>query len=339
MQVRTTILVGEGMTTTGLGENAQRPPATTRPLRVHHLERVAPHVLLVELRDPEGEALPPYDPGAHIDVHLPDGAVRSYSLCGDPADRSAYRIAVLNQPGGRGSRFIHGELRLGTTVAVAPPRNNFRFDDAPRYRFIAGGIGITPLLPMIRAAARRGADWVLHYCVRSAAEAPFLAELRELGNGRVTVHAADEGRRLAVTDLLAATPDDALIYCCGPQRLMDAVAAAARPSQDVRFEWFTPRADAGRDAAPDGRFEVVCARSGVTVAVKEGTSVLDALDAAGVPVASSCEQGICGTCETAVLEGEPDHRDSVLSDAERAAGKSMMICVSRARSARLVLDV
>ncbi|MGY0781274.1 PDR/VanB family oxidoreductase [Azospirillum argentinense] len=308
-------------------------------MRVHHMARVTPQVLLVELRDPDGEDLPPYEPGAHIDVHLPDGAVRSYSLCGDPADRSAYRIAVLNLPGGRGSRFIHGELRLGTTVTVAPPRNNFRFDAAPRYRFIAGGIGITPLLPMIRAASRRGADWVLHYCVRSAAEAPFLAELRELGNGEVVLHAADEGRRLAVADLLAATPDDALVYCCGPQRLMDAVADAARPSQDVRFEWFTPRSDAGRDAAPDDRFEVVCARSGVTVAVKEGVSVLDALDAAGVSVASSCEQGICGTCETAVLEGEPDHRDSVLSDAERAAGKTMMICVSRARSARLVLDI
>ncbi|WP_432613497.1 PDR/VanB family oxidoreductase [Azospirillum brasilense] len=327
------------MTTTGLRENAQRSPVTTRSLRVHHMERVAPQVLLVEFRDPDGEALPPYEPGAHIDVHLPDGAVRSYSLCGDPADRSAYRIAVLNLPGGRGSRFIHGNLRLGTTVTIAPPRNNFRFDAAARYLFIAGGIGITPLLPMIREAARRGADWVLHYCVRSASEAPFLGELRKLGNGHVVVHAADEGRRLTVDELLAATADDALIYCCGPQRLMDAVADAARPSHDVRFEWFAPRSDAGRDAAPDDRFEVVCARSGVTVAVKEGTSVLDALDAAGVSVASSCEQGICGTCETAVLEGEPDHRDSVLSDAERAAGKTMMICVSRARSARLVLDV
>ncbi|CAO3382506.1 PDR/VanB family oxidoreductase [Azospirillum argentinense] len=327
------------MTTTDFRENAQRPPTTARLLRVHHMERAAPQVLLLELRDPDGGDLPHYEPGAHIDVHLPDGAVRSYSLCGDPADRSAYRIAVLNVPGGRGSRFIHGDLRLGTTVTVAPPRNNFRFDAAPRTLFIAGGIGITPLLPMIRAASRRGADWTLHYCVRSAAEAPFLAELRDLGNGDVVVHAADEGRRLAVTDLMAATPDDTLVYCCGPQRLMDAVADAARPSQDVRFEWFTPRADAGRDAAPDGRFEVVCARSGVTVTVTEGTSVLDALDAAGVRVDSSCEQGICGTCETAVLEGKPDHRDSVLSDAERAAGKSMMICVSRARSARLVLDV
>ncbi|WP_247874243.1 PDR/VanB family oxidoreductase [Azospirillum sp. TSH58] len=331
------------MTTSGLRESAQRSPATTRSLRVHHMERVAPQVLMVELRDPDGEPLPPYEPGAHIDVHLPDGAVRSYSLCGDPADRAAYRIAVLNQPGGQGSRFIHGDLRLGTAVTIAPPRNNFRFDAAPRYRFIAGGIGITPLLPMIREAARRGADWDLHYCVRSAAEAPFLAELRELDSdravGRVVVHAADEGRRLAVGDLLAATADDALIYCCGPQRLMDAVADAARPSQDVRFEWFAPRSDAGRDAAPDGRFEVVCARSGVTVTVTEGVSVLDALDAAGVSVASSCEQGICGTCETAVLEGEPDHRDSVLSDAERAAGKTMMICVSRARGARLVLDI
>ncbi|WP_167525403.1 PDR/VanB family oxidoreductase [Roseomonas genomospecies 6] len=320
-------------------ETSQRSPSTARSLRVHRLERVAPQVLSVELRDPDGKPLPPGEPGAHIDVHLPDGAVRSYSLCGDPEDRHAYRIAVLNVPGGRGSRFVHGDLALGTTVSVGPPRNNFRFDAARRYLFIAGGIGITPLLPMIRKAADQEAEWTLHYCVRSAAEAPFLDELRRVGNGDVVVHAADEGRRLAVDALLASTPADVLIYCCGPQRLMDAVAAAALPTQDVRFEWFAPRSNGVSEAAPDGGFEVVCARSGVTVTVKAGVSVLEALDAAGVPIASSCEQGICGTCETAVLEGEPDHRDSVLSDAERAAGRTMMVCVSRARSARLVLDV
>lgn len=320
-------------------ETSQRSPSTARSLCVHRLERVAPQVLSVELRDPDGKPLPPGEPGAHIDVHLPDGAVRSYSLCGDPEDRHAYRIAVLNVPGGRGSRFVHGDLALGTTVSVGPPRNNFRFDAARRYLFIAGGIGITPLLPMIRKAADQEAEWTLHYCVRSAAEAPFLDELRRVGNGDVVVHAADEGRRLAVDALLAATPSDVLIYCCGPQRLMDAVAAAALPTHDVRFEWFAPRSNGVSEAAPDGGFEVVCARSGVTVTVKAGVSVLEALDAAGVPIASSCEQGICGTCETAVLEGEPDHRDSVLSDAERAAGKTMMVCVSRARSARLVLDV
>lgn len=330
-------------------ETPGRSPQTTRTLRVSRLERVAPQVLMVELRDPGGDLLPPAEPGAHIDVQLPDGAMRSYSLCGDPADRHAYRIAVLNLPGGRGSRFIHGDLEPGTDIAIALPRNTFRFDEAPRYLFIAGGIGITPLLPMIRAAARRGAGWALHYCVRSAAAAPFLPELRALadsrtGGGRVEVHAADEGRRLAVEALLAATPAAVPVYCCGPQRLMEAVAAAAGPAHDVRFEWFAPRAEPVREAAPDDSynvdsFEVVCARSGVTVTVRPGTSVLEALDAAGVAVASSCEQGICGTCETAVLEGEPDHRDSVLSDAERAAGKTMMLCVSRARSARLVLDL
>ena len=324
-------------------ETPRRSPTTTRTLRVHRLERVAPQVLLVELRDPDGELLPPAEPGAHIDVHLPDGAVRSYSLCGDPADRHAYSIAVLNVAGGRGSRFIHGDLAPGAEIAVALPRNSFRFDEAPRYLFIAGGIGITPLLPMIRTAAQRDADWVLHYCVRSVAAAPFLPELHALADtqgakGRIEVHAADEGRRLAVDALLSATPDDVLIYCCGPQRLMEAVAAA-RAMHDVRFEWFAPRNDTAPKAASDDSFEVVCARSGVTVTVAAGTSILEALDAAGVAVDSSCEQGICGTCETAVLEGEPDHRDSVLSDAERAAGKTMMLCVSRARSARLVLDV
>lgn len=327
------------MTITIQRETSVHSAAATLSMRVHRMERVAPQVLLVELRDPDGKALPPSEPGAHIDVHLPDGAVRSYSLCGDSADRYAYTIAVLNVPGGRGSRFVHGELGLGATVTIGSPRNTFRFDAARRYLFIAGGIGITPLLPMIRAAARRGAEWVLHYCVRSAAEAPFLGDLLTLTNGHVAVHAADEGRRLVVDALLAATAPDALIYCCGPQRLMDAVAGAALPTQDVRLEWFVPRSGAIHDAASDDRFEVVCARSGVSVTVMPGTSVLEALAAAGVAVASSCEQGICGTCETAVLAGEPDHRDSVLTDAERTAGKSMMICVSRARSARLVLDV
>ncbi|PWC90965.1 ferredoxin [Azospirillum sp. TSH100] len=308
-------------------------------MRVHRLEPITPQVRLVELRDPDERLLPPAEPGAHIDLHLPDGAVRSYSLCGDPADRHAYRIAVLNVPGGRGSGFIHGELEPGTDLAISAPRNNFRFDDAPRYLFIAGGIGITPLLPMIRKAAERGADWVLHYCVRSASAAPFLDDLRALPHGRVELHAADEGDRLAVEALLASTPTNIPIYCCGPQRLMEAVAAAAQPAQDVRFEWFTPRVEPARQVVPDESFEVVCARSGVTVTVPAGTGILDSLHAAGVEADSSCEQGICGTCETTVLEGEPDHRDSVLSDAERAAGKTMMLCVSRARSARLVLDI
>ncbi|WP_029009657.1 PDR/VanB family oxidoreductase [Azospirillum halopraeferens] len=323
----------------------ETPPGTLT-LRAERVACIAPGVVSVLLRDPRGAALPPAEPGAHIDLHLPDGGVRSYSLCGDPADRHAYTIAVLAVPGGRGSGFVHGALRPGTVVTVSGPRNSFRFDPSPRYLFVAGGIGITPLLPMAREAARRGADWTLHHCVRSAAGAPLRDELAAIGGGRVVVHAADAGDRLAVDALLASPVPDTLVYCCGPQRLMDAVAtaavAAAWPAGSVRFEWFTPPAgdvaDAG-DAAADGAFEVVCARTGVSVTVPEGTSVLEALDAAGVRVDSSCEQGICGTCETAVLEGEPDHRDSVLSDAERAAGRTMMICVSRARSARLVLDV
>jgi len=320
-------------------ETPQPSAKAPRTLRVHRLDRITPQVRLVELRDPSGRGLPPTEPGAHIDLHLPDGTVRSYSLCGDPADRHAYRIAVLNVPGGRGSGFIHGELEPGTDLTISPPRNNFRFDDAARYLFIAGGIGITPLLPMVRRAAERGADWALHYCVRNAAAAPFLDDLRALPHGRVDLHAADDGQRLAVDELLASTPVAAPVYCCGPKRLMEAVAAAARPDQDVRFEWFTPRPEPARQDLADNSFDVVCARSGVTVTVPAGTSILDALYAAGVEVDSSCEQGICGTCETTVLEGEPDHRDSVLSDAEHAAGKTMMLCVSRAHSAILVLDV
>ncbi|MGQ9371207.1 PDR/VanB family oxidoreductase [Azospirillum sp. ST 5-10] len=317
------------------------PPALA--LRVRRVTRLTPRVVAVDLEDPAGGALPPAEPGAHVDLRLPDGTVRQYSLCGDPADRDAYRIAVLKVPGGAGSRFVHDELRPGRTVTVGAPRNGFRFDPAPRYLFIAGGIGITPLLPMVRAAARRGAAWTLHHCVRSAEDAPLGDALAGLPAGRVVLHAAAQGRRLAVDALLTQPDAGTLVYCCGPQRLMEAVAAAAAaagwPAGAVRFEWFRPKPPDAAAAAGDGAFEVVCARSGVTVTVPAGSSVLDTLDAAGVRADSSCEQGVCGTCETAVLEGEPDHRDSVLSDAERAAGRTMMICVSRARSRRLVLDI
>jgi tetrachlorobenzoquinone reductase len=325
------------------GEGPRTRSDGTMMLRVQRLSWEAPGVLSVELRDPDGGLLPPVEPGAHIDLHVPGGAIRQYSLCGDPADRRVYRIAVLEVSGGQGSGFVHGGLRPGELVAVGGPRNNFRLDTGERYVFIAGGIGVTPLLPMAREAARRGRRWTLHYCVRSAKAAPFLDELAAIPGGDVVLHASDQGTRLSVERELATPADGVQIYCCGPERLMRAVetAAAHWSAGAVRFEWFAPKSDAPRaaDAAGDASVVVTCARSGVDVTVPPDLSILDALTAAGIDVPRSCEQGICGTCECGVVEGVPDHRDSILTDAERVAGKTMMVCVSRAKSPRLVLDI
>ena len=309
----------------------------TLTLRLRRMTWEAPGVVSLELTDPAGAALPRFGPGAHVDLHLPDGQVRQYSLCGDPADRTHYRVAVREVAGGRVSRALHRELRVGALLPVGVPRNNFPLVAAGRYLFVAGGIGITPLLPMMRHASRDGTPWSLLFLTRRAAEAPLLAEARALG-GEVTLHASQEGGRFDVATLTIPRPGTVL-YCCGPEKLMLAVeaATAAWPEGSVRFEWFTARSQT--DSATAGGFEITLAQRGITLTVPPGRSVLDVLSDAGIDQPRSCEQGICGTCECAVLEGEVEHRDSILSAAERAANTAMMTCVSRARSARLVLDL
>ena len=291
-------------------------------------------VVGLEFALPSGGALPAWTPGAHIDVELPGGLTRQYSLCGDPADSGRWRIGVLREADGRGgSRWIADEAAEGTTLRIRGPRNNFPLQSTGRYVFVAGGIGITPLLPMIRAVAATGSDWVLHYGGRTRASMAFLGELSRFGD-RVHVYPQDE---VGVLDLEAIVGDPAdLVYCCGPTGLIDALEARC-PAGMLHVERFTaaPVVTEG----PDSAFEVVCERSGVTVTVPPGTSVLGAVEDAGIGVLSSCTEGICGTCETTVLEGEPDHRDSLLTEDEKAAGDTMLICVSRCRGARLVLDL
>lgn len=298
----------------------------------------APGVLSLELVAPDGRDLAAFAPGAHVDLHLAKGLVRQYSLCGDPANRASYRVAVRDVPGGLGSGTIHRQLRPGALVRVSGPRNNFRLDSSPRYLFVAGGIGITPLLPMMRAASRARARWSLLYCIRGTAAAPFLDELRSLG-GAISLHVSEDGTRLDAAARLRAPEPDTLLYCCGPEALMTAVEDATHdwPGDSVRFEWFAPRSRPEDEVS--GAFQVVCARSGMTLTVPPDRSILSVLTQAGVEVPRSCEQGICGTCECHVLEGEADHRDSILSTAERAANQTMMVCVSRAKGARLVLDL
>ncbi len=310
----------------------------TREVIVRALRYEAPGVLSLELVPTNGKPLPPFEPGAHIDLHLPGNIMRQYSLCGDPNDTSRYRVGIRSVSGGLSSQFVHRKLRPGEVIKVSAPRNNFPLIDADRYLFVAGGIGVTPLIPMMQAASARNKPWTLLYCNKRDTDAPFLDEIRALG-GTLSLHSSEAGTRLDVQQRLGQVEENTVVYCCGPERLMTAVeeATAAWPSDTVRFEWFTPRSRPADEVS--GSFEVVCEQSGLTVTVPPEKSVLEALNDAGIPVPCSCQQGICGTCEVRVIDGEVDHRDSILSSSERAANQTMMTCVSRAKGARLVLDI
>ncbi|WP_285625711.1 PDR/VanB family oxidoreductase [Kineosporia sp. NBRC 101677] len=312
--------------------------ASTTALRVVGKRTVAQDVCELALAAPDGGRLPEWTPGAHLDLQLPGGFTRQYSLCGDRWDPATYRVAVLNEPGGRGgSAVVHQRLQVGDLVGVGGPRNNFPLVPARHYLFVAGGIGITPILAMIRHAELLGTPWTLLYGGRTRTSMAFLDELQVYGE-RVLIRPQDEYGLLNLTDALAAQPSGGKVYCCGPAPLLQAVeqAAAHLPRGCLRTERFTPKAyDAPVRHTP---FQIELARSAVTVTVDPATSVLEAMSRAGVPVLSSCRQGTCGTCETPVLEGVPDHRDSLLGEAERAANRSMFVCVSRSCGDRLVLD-
>ncbi|WP_371564248.1 PDR/VanB family oxidoreductase [Streptomyces canus] len=304
-------------------------------LVVDRRDSAADGVLALTLRHPLGEQLPQWEPGAHIDVVLGPGLERQYSLCGDPADRTSWRIAVLREPVGRGgSAHVHEQLGQGDKVRVRGLRNHFALRPAPRYRFIAGGIGITPILPMLAAAEAEGAEWTLLYGGRTRESMAFTEELSRYGD-RVTVAPQDETGLLDLPSVLDGAPEGTLVYCCGPGPLLDAVEERC-PAGLLHVERFTPKE---QPAAENTEFEVELAQTGTTVTVAPDVSVLDAVRASGVEVLFSCTEGTCGTCETDVLDGTPDHRDSVLTDEEREAGETMMICVSRCRGKKLVLDL
>lgn len=304
-------------------------------LTVRRMTWEAEGVLSVELTHPDGKPLPSWTPGAHLDVHA-GGQVRQYSLCGDPHTPDVYRIGVLNEPASRGgSRFVHTQLRPGQQITVSEPRNHFALEDVGSYVFVAGGIGITPLLAMARESARRGAEWRMVYGGRSRASMAFTGELEALG-GDVTLVPQDEHGHIDLDSVLSELPEGALVYSCGPEPLLAAVEQRC-PGDRLRLERFA--APAVERTGDDEAFEVECRTSGTTFTVGAGTSVLEAAEGAGLTVDNSCRDGICGSCETRVLEGTPDHRDFLLSEAERAAGTTMMICVSRCASGRLVLDL
>ncbi|WP_151476352.1 PDR/VanB family oxidoreductase [Streptomyces albicerus] len=314
-------------------------PLDEETLVVATRTRVADGVVSLTLRRPDGRPLPSWTPGAHIDLLLDGSLIRQYSLCGDPAEGDAWRIAVLREPQGRGgSAYVHDYLPEGTAVRVRGPRNNFPLRPATRHLFIAGGVGITPILPMVEAAEAAGADWLLLYGGRTRTSMAFLERLTPYGD-RVHVRPQDEFGLLDLAAFLGPPKDDTLVHACGPEPLLRAVQeqCADWPAGTLGLERFAPVRPA--EARSAGAFEVVLARAGVTLTVPSDRSVLETVEAAGVEVDFSCREGTCGTCETDVLDGTPDHRDSLLSEDERATGDTMLICVSRSCGPRLVLDL
>lgn len=314
----------------------------TDRLVVRAKTRAAEGVVALTLARPDGGRLPDWAPGAHVDLTFATGATRQYSLCGDRWDAHTYRVAVLREEvgaGGRGgSAHVHDELAVGDTVGFGGPRNHFALVPSTRYLFVAGGIGITPLMPMVHQADLVGADWTLLYGGRSRHTMAFVDELARHGD-RVRLHAQDEAGLLPLASVVAGLDDDTVVYCCGPGPLLTAIedATAHRPPHLLRTERFV----AAELGAPvrDEPFVLELARTGVAVTVDPGLSVLEAARQAGATALSSCQQGTCGTCETTVLAGVPDHRDSILADHERAAGDCLFPCVSRSCTDRLVLDL
>jgi ferredoxin-NADP reductase len=309
-------------------------------LRVDQRWTVADGIVELTLVHPDGGALPRWEAGAHIDVRLGD-LLRQYSLTGLEARDDRWRVSILREPDSRGgSRYAHDCLREGATVRVSLPRNHFRLDaQAPRVLFVAGGIGITPILPMITHLEAAGTPWSLFYCGRSRTSMAYLDELAKLGD-RVSIRPDDEFGIPDLGGVVSETDPDTVVYSCGPEGLLSALEiCCAHPThtRTLRVERFVPKVV--ELTAPDHEFEVEFAQSGVTVTVPAGRSILEVADETGVDIISSCSEGTCGTCETPVLEGVPDHRDSVLTAEEQQSCSTMMPCVSRAKSPRLVLDV
>jgi vanillate O-demethylase ferredoxin subunit len=310
-----------------------------RRVRVISVGHPAIDVMTFGLQEADGRPLAPFTAGAHIDVQIPGGPVRQYSLCGKAVSVDPYTIAVKKELESRGgSTGMHERIDAGTVLSIGGPRNHFPLVPGRHPSlFIAGGIGVTPITAMISALETEGQDWTLHYCARSKDHAAFYAELEKLAPERVHGHFSEKPI-LDVDALMREQPAGTHIYCCGPKGLMNSVreATSAWPEDHVHFEWFTAP-DINTDA--NTAFEVELARSGVVLNVAPDQSILQVLRDNGFDIPSACEEGICGTCETRVLSGEPEHRDALLSPEERAANKTMMVCVSRSKGPRLVLDL
>jgi ferredoxin-NADP reductase len=313
-------------------------------LLVRQVRCEAQGVLSLTFEHPDGGSLPAWTPGAHLDLVLPSGTVRQFSLCGEPSDRDSYTVAVLRETDGRGgSAEIHDTALVGRVLKARGPRNHFELVPAQRYLLIAGGIGITPILAMVRQLQRERASWRLVYGGRSRDSMAFVPEVTALGGDRVTLVPEDTDGLIPVHDVLSGLAPGTAVYCCGPGGLLDAVTMATvrlLSPEVLHVERFTaagPPPERGGEGAES--FEVELRRSGVTLTVPPDRSILDVVQEAVPETMSSCEEGFCGTCETRVLEGVPEHHDTILSEEERDRNDVMMICVGRSRTPRLVLDI
>ena len=313
-------------------------------VRVKRISFEADDINSYELVNPDGGDLAPFTAGSHIDLHLPNGMIRSYSLVNDQGEHNRYVIAVNNDAASRGgSKLIHETVRVGDIIAVSLPRNNFALqEDAGHSVLIAGGIGITPLLSMVRRLEALGRSWELFYAARTRLTAAFLDELNALRpdvhpNLHLNFDQEPEARMMDLSSIVKAALPDAHLYCCGPVPMLEAFEAATvdRPAGHVHVEYFKAR----EKPAAEGGFEVKLARSNRTIAVQAGQTILDALLEAGISANYACTEGVCGTCETRVIEGNPDHRDLFLSKEEQEANKTIMICCSGSKSPTLVLDI
>jgi ferredoxin-NADP reductase len=320
-------------------ERAETSPNEPVPVRLVAIGYAAADINILEFEPVEPVGWLRADPGAHVDLHLPGGVIRQYSLLPVPAASNRFAVGVKRDPRSRGgSRFIHDELRVGAILNMSGPRNNFPLvENAVHSVFIAGGIGITPIIGMIERLSSLGRAWTLHYGVARRAELGFIDEF---DRAHVHLHVDEEagGRLMNVPGIVSAAPADAHLYCCGPAPMLDVFERAAREARDashIHIERFA----SDLQTATDGGFVVELARSARRLPVKSGCTILETLREAGIGVQASCEQGICGTCETRVLAGIPDHRDTLLSPEEKAANNTMMVCCSGSRSEVLVLDL
>jgi tetrachlorobenzoquinone reductase len=311
--------------------------------RLSKIEDVARDTKLYTFQRVDGAKLPAYKPGAHIDLHLPNGLTRQFSLVVPASDPDSYTVGVKRDENSRGgSRYIIDQMKVGDQIKISTPRNNFSLvENAEHAVLIAGGIGITPIWCMAQELAALGRSWKIYYACRSQADMAFLGELRKLDAKFVHLHFDDEvgGKVLDLTAAIAEAPASAHFYCCGPNPMLKAfeAAAASRPRSNIHVEYFKPKDDAA--AAPIGGFWVELARSGEEYFIPPGKKVLEVLFDAGVDVDYSCELGICGACETKVISGIPEHHDSVLSEEEQASNTKVMICCCGSKTERLVLDM
>lgn len=321
---------------------------TRRQLQIADIRAEAEGVRSIGLVAPDRGRLPGWEPGAHLDVWLPNGLVRQYSLCGEPG-ASEYRIAVLRTQDSRGgSAYLHEEIAIGDKLTVVGPKNHFALEPADQYLFIAGGIGITPILPMIAATCATGTAWRLIYGGRSRSTMSFVDRLLAYGaDGQVTLVPQDVDGLPNLVRVISTAPASTSVYCCGPEPLLDAVTTycdrylrlGALHLERFTSGHSTPANQLGGERAEPVEFEVELARSGHVLTVPADRTVLAVVRGVLPDILSSCEEGFCGTCETTVIAGTPQHHDQVLSEKERASGTTMMICVSRANGGRLVLDL